>query len=125
MRTKIFKRKRFPVDQFYGGSQWFSITGESLEWMMNYLLDHKEYIDFFKHGVCTDEIFFLTLIRLSPYAINIKNNCLRFMIWEGSTSGGPCVLHENNIDEMLESECIFARKFEDIHTLQLIRKRLN
>lgn len=27
MRTKIFRRKKLPVPAFYGGSQWWSITG--------------------------------------------------------------------------------------------------
>ena len=36
MRTKVFTRKKYPVKEFYGGSQWFSITGECVKWMLEY-----------------------------------------------------------------------------------------
>lgn len=122
MRTKVFKRKNFPVPNFYGGSQWFSLTGSCVGWIKNYLADHSEYIQFFKHGVCVDEVFFSTLIQYSPFRENIVNDNLRFMIWSGTDSGGPKDLENADISQMKESNYFFARKITDISVLQNIQK---
>ncbi len=122
MRTKIFRRRSFPVEQFYGGSSWFSITGHCLGWMMNYIKENPEYINLFKHGVCVDEVFFSTLVHLSPFAENIQNNSLRFTIWgKTSISGGPRILHAEDIPEMLRSKDIFARKFDNIEIIEKVK----
>lgn len=120
MRTKLFKRHHFPVSEFYGGSSWFSITGGLLRWMLTYISEHPEYEKHFKHGVCVDEVFFSTLARISPYADRISNRHLRYMKWEGSTSGGPQVLTASDAAQFQQSEAIWARKFEDLQTIQTI-----
>lgn len=125
MRTKIFKRKNCPVPIFYGGSQWFSITSGCLLWILKYLREHPEYVDFFRHGVCVDEVFFSTLIRYSPYVEKIANNNLRFMKWQGGTSGGPDTLTKDDFDNMLMSECFWARKFVDYETITELYKTLS
>ncbi len=118
MRTKIFTRKKFPVKDFYGGSSWFSITGSLVGWMKKYLEENPEYVEFFKHGVCVDEVFFQTLARCSPYSKNIINEHLRYMIWNGVTTGGPKTIMELDIIDIKESNCIWARKFTDIETIK-------
>ena len=42
MRTKIFKRKNAPVDRFYGGSSWWSLTGEMVAWIKEYILTNPQ-----------------------------------------------------------------------------------
>lgn len=120
MRTKFLKRRKYPVNNFYGGSSWFSITGHCVRWMMEYLEMHEQYITFFKHGICSDEVFFSTLIRESPYANNIANDPLRFMIWDNTFSGGPKELDSSDISKMKETNCIFARKVTDLETMKEI-----
>ncbi len=117
MRTKIFKRRNAPVNKFYGGSAWFSITSECMKWMLDYVDDHDEYIKYYVHGLCMDEMFFQTLAEKSPYAKNIVNNNLRFMIWDGSNTGGPQELKSENICQIMETDCIFARKFTNMDVI--------
>ena len=122
MRTKLFKRKKFPVSEFYGGSSWFSLTGKMITWMMDYIKKNPEYIKFFKHGICSDEVFFSTLAKISPFSKNIANRSLRFMIWNGTTSGGPKELGKDDIEKMKKSECLFARKFVDMDTIKMVER---
>lgn len=124
MRTKFLMRKKLPVSQFYGGSQWFSITGDLAGWMKNYLAEHEEYLHFFEHGVCSDEVFFATLARYSPYAKHIVRDCYRFMIWKGSNSGGPRELNESDIPIMRNDKGFFARKVMDIDTAEKMIREL-
>ncbi len=125
MRTKIFRRKKLPVKEFFGGSQWFSVTGEFVGWMKEYLNDHKEYIGFFDHSVCSDEVFFSTLAKLSPYKNEIANNCLRYMIWPpASTTGGPKELSIDDIKKTKPGKYIFARKITDMNVVDFLKTSL-
>lgn len=124
MHMNCLKRKKYPVEQFYGGSSWFSITAKSMGWIKAYLSSHPSYIKFFRHTIYADELFFSTLIRISPYKNNIVNNPLRFMIWKGSNTGGPKELEIKNIDEMKQSDAIFARKVTDMSVIQQMQNQL-
>lgn len=124
MRTKIFQRKKRVAENFYGGSSWFSLTGNCVSWIKKYLKNNQNYINYFKHGICVDEIFFSTLVQMSPYKNNITNDPYRFMIWKGSTSGGPFELKKENIPDMIASKNIFARKITNIEVINEIRKYL-
>lgn len=88
--------------------------------MLEYLETHPEYIQFFRRGVCVDEVFFSTLVRQSPFAENILNDHLRFMIWDNTFSGGPKALEKSDIETMRKSKCVFARKVTDMNTLREI-----
>ncbi len=125
MRTKILKRKNMPVTAFYLGSSWFSLTGGCVEWIKEYLKNNPDYTEFFRHGVCVDEVFFQTLVHISPYAKNVANRNMTYMVWGGSKTGGPNEMKINNLDKMLASDCIFARKFTDMSTINTVCERLD
>ena len=123
LRTGWFKRKIYPVENFYGGSQWFSITGSCLGWMMSYLENNPEYIEFFSNALCSDEMFFQTLVRYSPYEKDLSETTLRYMNWLGTT-GGPADISIVEIDNVINSNAMFARKFSDLNTIIALRNKL-
>ena len=127
MRTRIFKRKKTPVNKFYGGSSWWSLTGEMVDWIKHYVFENPAYYSYFKHGVCVDEVFFSTLVRYSPYKEQITNNHMRFMKWNepGNVSGGPSILRKKDIKFMIESPYAFGRKFTDEGTIKKLLQVLN
>ena len=125
MRTVVFRRKNQPVSNFFGGSQWFSITGECMEWMKTFLHEHPKYVNFFKHSVCCDEVFFATLIRYSPYQDKIMNENLRFMVWNDRVTGGPKELEKKDVDTMVGSKCVWARKIVTLEVVNLIQEKLS
>ena len=122
MRTKVFQRKKLPAAHFYGGSSWFSVTGEAIEWMKGYLSCHPEYADFFKNGVCSDEVFFSTLMAMSPFLSMIANDAKRFMLWEGTNTGGPMELRESNARQICRSGDFWCRKVTDINVMRNIER---
>lgn len=124
MRTKIFKKRQIPYDKMYGGSSWFSLTGECIEWIKDYLRKDKEYYKFFINGICCDEIFFSTLLMNSPFRANIVNNNLRYIKWLGSKTGGPESIDLSFINEIRESDAIFARKFDDLDIALTIYEKI-
>lgn len=126
MRTKIFKRKKKPVDCFYGGSQWWSLTGEMVFWIKEYLKNNPDYLLFFRHGVCVDEVFFATLVRYSPFKNNISNDSLRYIRWDdlANRTGGPSVLTIQDVEDMVASNYVFARKICDMDTIEAVLREI-
>lgn len=124
LRTGVLRRRRLPVEKFYGGSSWFSVTGECLQWMKDYLRAHPEYVRFFSTGLCVDEIIYPTLVRLSPFADRVANRAMRFLVWEGSRTGGPRTLTAEDIPRMRESDAFFARKVDSLALCGQMRREL-
>ena len=120
------KRKDLAVEDFYGGSSWWSITGKMISWMLEYIDDNPRFIKCFDHGVCVDEVFFSTLAMLSPYKENIEDNHMRYMNWSepGNNSGGPAILKRKDIDKLISSEFAFARKFTDLDTIIELKNKM-
>lgn len=115
-RTFHIKRKINKKIQF--GSQWFSITHD----MADYIIQHeKEIYNLFKHSRCGDELFIQTICYSSPYYKNVYD-LSRNMLFEGSLrlidfergngKGSPYVFRYEDKDLLDKSELFFARKFD-------------
>ncbi|PIQ21587.1 MAG: hypothetical protein COW65_08230, partial [Cytophagales bacterium CG18_big_fil_WC_8_21_14_2_50_42_9] len=59
---------------------------------------------------CADEIWLQTVIMNS--GLSIKNDYLRYVDWRGG-GWSPKVLTVDDVPEILHSNCLFARKFDD------------
>lgn len=58
--TKIFKRKS-KIEKFYYGSQWWLLSSQTVNSMMQFLRSNKWFVDYFKNSLVPDESFFQTL----------------------------------------------------------------
>ena len=109
---KHLPERQFPNDfQQYGGSQWWCLTNEAVQFSLEYLQDHPKFERFFHHVEIPDEIFFQTLVLNSPYKNKVINDNVRFMIWRDSTSS-PSVLINSDFEKIINSTALFARKFD-------------
>lgn len=126
---KILKIDRTKTKKlcFMKGANWFSITGD----FANYVLDNKNEIEnVYKKTKCCDEIFLQTLAYNSKFKDNLyfddiynRYHNLRYIDWK---RGNPYIFRENDINELLETNCLFARKFDikiDSKILELIIKK--
>ncbi|MGN0524127.1 MAG: beta-1,6-N-acetylglucosaminyltransferase [Eubacterium sp.] len=96
------------------GSQWFSITGDFAE----YILQQRDFVfKQFKHTLIPDEFFVQTILINSEYGSKLympgcNNNhkaCMRLIDWE---RGNPYVWRSEDLEEIMASPCMFARKFD-------------
>ena len=93
------------------GFNWFSIT----EGFCRYVLDHESLIwATFRYTLCGDEMFMQTLIWDSPFRANLydtedaQRGSMRAIDWERGT---PYVWQAGDVDYLLRSPYLFARKF--------------
>lgn len=110
---KVDRQKNNPY-QLCFGSSWFSITDE----FAFYILEHWDYLlNSFKHTFAPDEIYVQTLAYNSKfkerlYYGKMDDNyiaCMRYIDWK---KGNPYSFTINDYDELMNSGCLFARKFD-------------
>ena len=111
--------KNNPIKEFQYGSQWFSITHA----FAVYILKQRSWIDdTFKNCRCGDELFVQTLLVNSPFKNEVvpyafDNNymaCLRAVDWHRGDrkNGHPYVWKTEDYEYLIQSPCLFARKFD-------------
>lgn len=119
---KIIMVNRLKKNHFnlYGkGANWFSITDN----LAKYLIRKESLItSAFKYGQAVDEMFVQTIILNSQKKFKLYHNGkanLRFIKWQSGNS--PEVLKGSKVlSEMLDSGCVFARKFDEAKDKQII-----
>ena len=66
----------------YKGSNWWSMTHSMMEYILEFLKRHPDYIERFKYTSCCDEVFFHTIAFNSPLIGSIENDDLRYVDWK-------------------------------------------
>lgn len=116
---------------FYAGSQWWTIDGYALEYILNFVKTNPRYTAFHKYTFAPDELYFQSILLNSKdqkLCKSIANNNLVYSKWLHSSAAHPKVLDETNINEILASDYLFARKFDqeiDTKVLYLIDEFLD
>lgn len=96
------------------GANWFSITHELAEYVLAKESWIKKYCG---NGFCVDEVFLQTLVWNSKFKERLYmpndegdyHSCLRYIDW---TRGTPYVFQNEDYDELISSDYLFARKFD-------------
>lgn len=100
------------------GSNWASITNN----LAKYIIENEAIIeDMFRKSNCADELFIQTLVFNSEFKEKLYNQKfdnkvtgnMRLIDWNrGNGKGNPYVWHKKDFKQIMESECLFARKFD-------------
>ncbi|WP_297276342.1 beta-1,6-N-acetylglucosaminyltransferase, partial [uncultured Brachyspira sp.] len=110
---KIMKRKM--IENAYYGSQWWNLTNNAVEYILNYVENNSDYLKRFKNVWGSDEYFFQTILLNSI----LKNNCLcnnlRYIDWSRAIGSHPhtFVFNDYNNIKLYTGGGIFARKFDE------------
>ncbi len=118
LQKAINRTCTFGVDDFYCGSAYWDISQE----LVDYILDHESFIcDTFKYSSCCDEAFVQSLVwnneyfRHRLYVEKLGNGRLGNMRWidmDRGVDAGAYVIKGSDINEILSSGLLFARKFD-------------
>lgn len=99
--------------RFYDGWNWFSITDN----FARYVIESQRLIEkIFCSAKAPDEMFMQTLIMNSPFADklycpdNLSLGSMRMIDWE---RGSPYVFKEQDLDDLINSPYLFARKLDE------------
>lgn len=108
---QVFGVHRNRSMNFKKGTQWVSITGE----FVFYLLQRREEVfSIYSHTFCSDEIFIQTICWNSPFREHIYDSenemhgCLRLIGWKDNQIKE---WQDEDFETLMRSENLFARKF--------------
>ena len=103
-RLGVKRRQFIPA---YKGTNWFSITHE----LAQHVLTQEPLIKKqFYRTVCADEVFLHSIVMASSCRETVVDTCLREIDW---VRGDPYVYRAEDVDALLRSENLFARKFDE------------
>jgi hypothetical protein len=122
-----FKRK-FPEGfRSFGGSSYWCLTRECVEYVYGFTERNVAFVNFFKYVDVPDEMFFQTLILNSRFAEKAVNDNLRYIDWRDLSSGSPAILRKDDFVHIAASSKLFARKFDmkiDAGVLDMIDEQI-
>lgn len=112
-----FARKLPPNLVPYCGSQWWTIDMYALDYIIDFIREHPDYVEFHKFTFAPDELFF-QIILLNSQDKQLKQSIckdnLRYIKWENLENAHPEVLTPRDMTDLSRANSLFARKFEGI-----------
>jgi hypothetical protein len=127
----LLPRRAFPAGLTpYAGSAWWCLTGATARRLVEMADAHPELARFYRYSEHPEEMYFQTLLLNSDvdparirgeYRQSTLGDYLWFTDWQGQPS--PRILREADLDLLLASGRMFARKFDadtDSRILDLI-----
>jgi len=109
-----------------------------VDYILRFIEQNRRYASFLKWASCSDEIFFTTIVKQSPFSEKITQDfesmrdlteyCLRndhgahYIDWQTKGVPLPKVLELDDLDNLLKSEALFARKFDERRSEALLAR---
>jgi len=117
--------RRFPEGfKPYGGSMYWALSRDAFRYVQDFIARNPRFVRYFKHVNIPDESFFQTILMNSPLAPTIVDDDLHYTDWSAVKSH-PKTLGSGDLDAVLGSGKLFARKFDDAGVLGEIDERVH
>lgn len=103
-------------EKLYKGANWFSITDELARSLVK---EKYNLLKKYKHSLCCDEVFLQTFVHSNDeflkkvYKLNYSDDCYSIMRKIDWNRGGPYIWQTSDYEELIDSNCLFARKFDE------------
>lgn len=112
---KIFPNKKKLAREvvFYRGRTWFIAPWKILDYILNYLEQNPDYLEFWEDSLAPDLMFFQTLIMNSPYSSDVLDELMYVKFGETfKTKNHPLLITLDMIKEIENENYYCARKFD-------------
>jgi len=127
--AEIYFTKKRPMPlgmQPYGGSQWWMLTNKTVGILLHFLENNPSVEKFFENVWIPDEIFFQTVLMhlQKEHGLFLVNNNYRHTQWTdhvGENTFNPKILCEEDYQALIQSDALFARKFDENVSAKLIK----
>lgn len=90
----------------YGGSTWWALTRESVDYIHQFIYESPKVVNYFKNTVCPDEAFFQTILGNSYFKPMISVN-LTYTDWSAD-GPKPANISEKHLDLFKSASPLFA-----------------
>lgn len=119
---RVNKFKKYDINlEIYNGPNWVDMPRDAVEYCLEYLRVHPKLLKVFQTGCFSDEFWMQTILINSPeFKKRVIANCHRYIKWQKQNGSYPAVLDERDFEDIVNSECHFARKFDAKYSKKLI-----
>jgi hypothetical protein len=112
--VKVLPIRKLPNNlTAYTGSDWWNLPYKAVRYILNYIDQNQEVVQYFRYTHHSIETFFHTILLNSDLKDQIINDNLRFIDWSGSSSH-PNIITSDYYDRLAKSPALFARKFDSL-----------
>ena len=130
--------KDLPQEKYFGdltpyqGSMYWSLTADCVGFILDFVNNNPGYVDIHRSIFAPDEVFFHTIVKHSPFAEAITHDFAdgvypdhlhhgnHFIDWQGLRPRPYLTLDERDLDDLLRSDALFARKFDEKKSSKLL-----
>ncbi len=130
--------KDLPQGKYFGnltphhGSMYWSLSADCIRFILDFVHNNPAYVEIYHHIFAPDEVFFHTLVKHSPFAGAITHDFSdgsypdhthhgnHFINWIERHNRMYLTLDEGDIDDLLASTALFARKFDEQKSSKLL-----
>jgi len=112
--NKYLPKRRFPLPyDLYGSpsATWWTLHRDCLRYVIDFLAEEPNLMRFMKYTWGADEFLFPTIIMNSPFRDSVENTNFRRIEFPAGKAN-PKVYVTEDFDELIRSDCFFARKFD-------------
>lgn len=102
----------------YGGSQWWSLTNDCIDYIAETCVPGNILYDFYRNTYVPDEMFFHTLLFNSEFNKYLINKNFRYMDWVKGPEF-PRILRIEDLHQLDLLNNIYARKFDDFIDMRI------
>jgi Core-2/I-Branching enzyme len=93
------------------GSDWFSLSRAAVATVDEFARERRDVLRWYARTLHPTESFIQTVLANDP-GMRLSGDHRRYSSWEDPHQTGPRLLRLDDLDAMLESDCDFARKFD-------------
>lgn len=119
---RINKFKKLGINlEIYSGENWVDMPRDAVEYCINYLESHPNLLKMLQTGCFSDEFWMQTILCNSPeFKQRIVKSHHRYIKWQKQHGSYPAILDMSDFDNIINGDYIFARKFENPYSDELI-----
>jgi len=143
---RFLPKRRLPLGMVpYGGSQWWMLTSEAVDYVLDQVQREPSVLRFFRFTHSPDELAFQTILMNSPFrktiegrfdyemfidawkngsdpdfvTAKVQSSNLRYIDWDPAREF-PSILDERDYAKIVESHCLFGRKMDPARSRELL-----
>lgn len=99
--------------RYYHGRTWFIAPFSVIDYIISFIDNNPDFVDFWNDSLASDLMFFQTIIMNSDYANKVKDELMYVKFGKTfGTMNHPLIICQKNIKEIEKSGFYFARKFD-------------
>jgi len=115
-------RKPMPPQPIYHGSTWWALTRAAVLFAASQFDLNKQLRSYLSSGFLVDEVYVPSLVMNSPFAAKVAGQNVTFAQWTPTSGPHPKILRFEDLDQLLASPKLFARKFDELVDKEILDK---